>query len=138
MNRTLFGEPHPQVAANLNNLGLLARDRGDYAAVGRFFEQAVAMDRSRFGPGNIVVARGLNSWAESLRLGGDPRRVEGPLRGSLAIHSSVLPAGHWRTAAIRTLIARCLIDQRRFTKAERLLLAVHPVVDAEFGPGHRR
>lgn len=138
MNRKLFGEPHPEVSANLSNLGLLARDRGDYATANALFAQVVAMDRQILGPDHLIVAGSLNYWGESLRLGGDARRAEEMLRESLAIHVKALPRGHWMIAATQTLVARCLVPQRRFTEAERLLLEAYPIVEAQFGPRHRR
>jgi non-specific serine/threonine protein kinase/serine/threonine-protein kinase len=71
-------------------------------------------------------------------LGGDARRAEEVLRESLAIHVKALPQGHWMIAATETLIARALVDQRRFAEAERLMLEAYPIVDAQFGAGHRR
>ena len=52
INRQLFGEPHPEVAANLSNLGQLARDRGDYPQAYALFAQVVAADRKILGPGH--------------------------------------------------------------------------------------
>jgi tetratricopeptide (TPR) repeat protein len=138
MNRRLFGEVHPEVSANLNNLGILARDQGDYATANAFFEKVLGIDRQLFGPDHLIVAGGLSNWAESLRLGGDPERAEGLLRESLAIYSKVLPADHWRSATTETLLAECLVAQRRFAEAERLLLAAYPVVEKQFGPNDPR
>jgi non-specific serine/threonine protein kinase/serine/threonine-protein kinase len=41
-------------------------------------------------------------------------------------------------AATQTLIARALVDQRRFAEAERLMLEAYPIVDAHFGARHPR
>jgi non-specific serine/threonine protein kinase/serine/threonine-protein kinase len=138
MNRKLFGEPHPEVTANLNNLGLVARDRGDYATANALFAQVVAMDRQLLGPGHLDLARSLNNWGEALRLGGDAGRAESVFRESLAIHARALPRGHWQIAATQTMVARCLVEQRRFVEAERLMLEAYPIVEAQFGRGHRR
>jgi tetratricopeptide (TPR) repeat protein len=138
MNRKLFGEVHPEVSANLSNLGLVARDSGDYAKANALFAQVVAIDRQTLGPDHLIVAGSLDYWGESLRLGGDARRAEEVLRESLAIRVKALPRGHWMIAATQTLIARALVDQRRFAEAERLLLEAYPIVEVRFGPGHRR
>jgi len=138
MNRKLFGEPNPEVSANLNNLALVARDRGDYTKANVLFAQVVAADRQMLGPEHLDVGRTLNSWGESVRLGGDPRQAETIFRESLAIHARVLPAGSWQIASTETLIARCLVDERRFADAERMMLEAFPIVEARFGPGHPR
>ena len=138
MNRKLFGEVNTEVSANLSNLALVARDRGDYARANAIFVQVVAMDRQILGPGHLIVGGSLNYWGESLRLDGDARRAEEVLRESLAIHVKALPQGHWMIAATQTLIARALVDQRRFAEAERLMLEAYPTVDAQFGARHPR
>jgi serine/threonine protein kinase/Tfp pilus assembly protein PilF len=138
MNRQLFGEPHPEVTANLSNLGLLARDRGDYLEADRLFAQVVAADRKVLGPGHVQVGRALNYWAESVRRSGDAARAAELLRESIAIHSSALAPNHWQTASTRSMLARCLVDLRRFAEAERLLIDAYAVVEKEFGMTHER
>jgi tetratricopeptide (TPR) repeat protein len=138
MNRLLFGEQHPEVSANLNNLALVARDRGDYKQADEMFSQVAAMDRKLLGPRHIQVARLLNNWGEAVRRGGDPRRAETLLRESWAIHNDVLSPTHWQTVATEMLIVRSLIDQRRFPEAERMFNEAFPLIEREFGPNHAR
>ena len=138
MNRQLFSEPHPEITANLSNLGLLARDRGDYLEADRLFAQVVAADRKVLGPGHVQVGRALNYWAESARRGGDAARAAELLRESIVIHSSALAPDHWQTATTRSLLARCLVDLRRFAEAERMLIDAYAVVEKEFGVAHDR
>ena len=138
MNRQLFSEPHPEITANLSNLGLLARDRGDYLEADRLFAQVVAADRKVLGPGHVQVGHALNYWAESARRSGDAARAADLLRESIVIHSSALAPNHWQTATTRSLLARCLVDLRRFAEAERLLIDAYAVVEKEFGVAHVR
>jgi len=138
MNRKLFGEPNPEVSSNVNNLALVARERGDYAKASALYAQVVAADRQMLGPDHLETAAVMNGWAESLRLAGDPRQAEKIFRESLAIHARVLPPGSWQIAATESLIARCLVDQRRFAEAERMMLEAYPIVEAKFGPAHPR
>jgi tetratricopeptide (TPR) repeat protein len=138
MNRQLFGEAHPEVTANLSNLGLLARDRGDYRQADILFAQVVAADKRVLGPAHIQVGRALNNWAESVRRSGDPRRAESLLRESIAIHAAALSPTHWQTASTRSLLAQCLIAEQRFAEAERLLLEAYATISREFGVAHAR
>jgi tetratricopeptide (TPR) repeat protein len=138
MNRKLFGEPNPEVSSNLNNLALVARERGDYARASALYAQVVAADRQMLGPQHLETAAAMNGWAESLRLAGDPRQAEKIFRESLAIHARVLPPSSWQIAATESLVARCLVDERRFAEAERMLLEAYPIVETKFGPGHPR
>ncbi|MGQ0734215.1 MAG: tetratricopeptide repeat protein [Acidobacteriota bacterium] len=124
--------------ANLNNLGLLARDRGDYRQADVLFAQVVEADRKILGPQHIQVGRSLNNWAESVRRSGDPRRAEKLLRESVAIHAKSLSPTHWQTVSTESLLGRCLIDQLRFAEAERLLLNAHTWLEREFGATHTR
>ena len=138
INRQLFGEPHPEIAANLSNLGLLSRDRGDYRQADALFAQVVAADRQILGPNHLLVGRALNNWAESVRRSGDPKRAESLLRESVAVHAAALSEGHWQTAMTRSLLGQCLVAQRRFADAERLLLAAYAAILSEFGAAHTR
>jgi serine/threonine protein kinase/tetratricopeptide (TPR) repeat protein len=138
MNRLLFGELHPEVSANLNNLALVARDRGDYKRADDMFAQVIEMDRKLLGPRHIQVARLLNNWGEAVRRGGDPRRAETLLRESWAMHREALSPTHWQSVATEMMIVRCLIDQRRFPDAERMLNEAFPLIEKEFGPTHAR
>jgi tetratricopeptide (TPR) repeat protein len=138
MNRLLFGELHPEVSANLNNLALVARDRGDYKRADDMFAQVIEMDRKLLGPRHIQVARLLNNWGEAVRRGGDPRRAETLLRESWAMHREALSPTHWQSVATEMMIVRCLIDQRRFPDAERMLYEAFPLIEKEFGPTHAR
>ena len=66
MNRKLLGSEHPEVAANLNNLALLYRDRSNFTAANKLFEQVAALDRQLLGSNHLDYAGTLNNWAESL------------------------------------------------------------------------
>jgi tetratricopeptide (TPR) repeat protein len=138
MSRRLYGDLHPEVAASLSNLANVARLRGDYAVASARLAEVVEMDRRLLGPDHLEVAHDLNALGDSLRLGGDARRAEEVLRESLAIQARVLPSNHWQIASTRTMVALCLVDRRRFAEAERLTLEAYPIVEKEFGPGHRR
>jgi len=138
MSRRLYGDLHPEVAASLGNLANVARLRGDYAVASARLAEVVEMDRRLLGPDHLEVAHDLNALGDSLRLGGDARRAEEVLRESLAIQARALPRDHWQIASTRTMVALCLVDQRRFAEAERLMLEAYPIVEKEFGPGHRR
>ena len=59
MNRDLFGDEHPELSTNLNNLGLLLRDTGEVEAAAELFEQVLDMDRKLLGPNHPYVAATL-------------------------------------------------------------------------------
>jgi len=45
LNRRVFGTEHSEVAITLNNLALVSRDKGDYAAANALFAEVHDMDR---------------------------------------------------------------------------------------------
>jgi hypothetical protein len=73
-----------------------------------------------------------------VRRSGDPGRAEQLLRTSVAIHAKALSPGHWQTATTQSLLAQCLVSQRRFAEAERLLVEAYATLAREFGATHAR
>ena len=53
------GNPPPDLAASLNNLGLLAADQGDFLRAGECYERALAI-REKLAPGSLNLASSLH------------------------------------------------------------------------------
>jgi CHAT domain-containing protein/Tfp pilus assembly protein PilF len=72
------------VAASLNNLGIVADDRGDLAAAEGFFRKALAI-REKLAPGSLAVAASLNGLGNVADDRGDLAAAEDFYRKDLAI-----------------------------------------------------
>ena len=73
VNEELLGANHPHLAAQLNNMGILARDLGNFAESERLHRRALAIAEKALGPAHPDVASILNSLA---RLYGRQGRIE--------------------------------------------------------------
>lgn len=95
MQRTLWGaQPYPDYAAALNDLGLLLRSKGDYAASERLLRESLAMKRRLLGDKHPEIAMSLNSVAEVLQLKGDLQEAGSTYRRALAMQRELLGEVH--------------------------------------------
>jgi tetratricopeptide (TPR) repeat protein len=137
-NRALFGDLHPEVSTTMNNLALVVRDQGRYPEANDLWAAVYDADVKLLGADHPSVTGTLTNWAESLRRGGDVVTAEVKLREVLELSAKRLPAGHWQLAAPKSLLAMCLVPQRRFDEAEALLLEAHTSLQGAFDPSHPR
>jgi tetratricopeptide (TPR) repeat protein len=75
VNRHLFGDRHPSVAASLANLAALTRHLGDLPAARDLFEQAFTIARDTQGPDHPFTQALQKARNE---LAGGPSRVDSP------------------------------------------------------------
>jgi eukaryotic-like serine/threonine-protein kinase len=66
MDRRLYGEQHPAVADELNNLGAIEADRGNYAAAESYYRQALAIVERWYGAEHPETAANLTALAQVL------------------------------------------------------------------------
>ena len=133
-----FGDVHTEVSATSSNLALVLRERGAYAEAHALWARALAIDRQLLGDRHPALGITLGYWGESLRRNGDAKAGEAKEREALAVFAQALPEDHWRAAETRSLLALCLVDQRRFAEAEPLLLSSYSSLAAQYPPSHPR
>ncbi|MFN9570422.1 MAG: tetratricopeptide repeat protein, partial [Cyanobacteriota bacterium] len=68
-----YGNDHPRVAIDLNNLAMLLQDTGRLAEAEPLVHRALAIDEATYGPDHPNVARNLNNLAALLQ---DTNRLE--------------------------------------------------------------
>lgn len=66
IDRRLFGEQHPAVAEELNNLGAIEADRGNLAASEANYRQSLAIVERWYGPDHPETAANLTALAQTL------------------------------------------------------------------------
>jgi serine/threonine-protein kinase len=66
MDRRLYGEQHPAVADELNNLGAIEADRGNYADAESHYRQALAIVERWYGAEHPETAANLTALAQVL------------------------------------------------------------------------
>ncbi|KAG6609720.1 uncharacterized protein IUM83_00588 [Phytophthora cinnamomi] len=124
-----LGENHPQVAQSLNNLALylsnqletqelseaeLATQR---AEIGRLYERALRIRRSRLGNASFETAATLNNMGNFKRLTKDWRGAEENIKEALQITDRYFNDISPRAARIFINLARVYRDQKRYGDA---------------------
>jgi serine/threonine-protein kinase len=137
-NRAIFGNVHPEVTASLNNLALLLGDTARHAEANAIWAEVFAVDLERWGSDHPATAQTLVSWGESLRKAGDIEAAEEKLRRAIEVLAMHVPADSWQLAAPRSILAVCLIPQRRFAEAETLLREAYDSLLTQFDRVHPR
>src|SRR5579859_1206774 len=66
IDRQLFGEEHPSVAGELNNLGAIEENRGNYPAAEAYYRQALAITEAWYGTDHPETAANLTALAQEL------------------------------------------------------------------------
>jgi serine/threonine-protein kinase len=86
-----------KLADDLNSLGLVQDERGDYAAATASYKEALALNRRVRGEG-VEVARVLNNLGNTARNNGDYAAAEGYLNQSLALKRRLFGTTHKEVA----------------------------------------
>ena len=89
IRRSELGDVHEQVAASMNNLGVLLQLNGDFDEAESLHRDALTMYRSLAGNSHVGVAFGLNELAELLRTKGDYGAAEPLYRDAIEIRLDV-------------------------------------------------
>ncbi len=103
----MLGERHPDYATSLNNLALLLKSQGDYAAARPLYEQALAIRKEVLGERHPDYAHSLNNLAVLLKSQGDYAAARPLYEQALAIHKEVLGERHPDYATSLNNLAIC-------------------------------
>lgn len=93
-----YGLEHPQVAADLNNLGLVLRALGDMAGAKTQLERALAITEAALGSAHPSVASCLNNLGSVLKVLGDLAGAKANYERALAIHEAAYGPEHQEVA----------------------------------------
>ena len=85
LRQAVLGERHPDTATSLNNLALLLRSQGDYAAAKPLYEQALAITKAVLGERHPDTATSLNNLAALFQAQGDYAAARPLLEQAVAI-----------------------------------------------------
>jgi len=116
------GRPHPDIARDIEVLGLNAFYDGDLDGARRFIERALQMTLRLEGATSPSVADNRNTLASIAYVRGDLAEAERYFRENLASDERVLGREHPDLAATLNNLSHAVLDQRRFREAEALLV----------------
>ncbi|KAG7400588.1 hypothetical protein PHYBOEH_005111 [Phytophthora boehmeriae] len=124
-----LGENHPQVAQSLNNLALYLSNQLEAqgqseaelteqrAEIGRLYDRALRIRRSRLGNASFETAATLNNMGNFKRLTKDWRGAEANIKEALQITDRYFNDISPRAARIFINLARVYRDQQRYDEA---------------------
>lgn len=131
-----LGPGHPDVARELEALGLNALYAGRFESARPLFERALAIRRQTEGELSPSVADNLNSLASVAYSQGDPAAAERFYRANLAVDEKVLGRDHPDLATTLNNLGRMLVERRAFAEAELLLRRAVAISRHERGDLH--
>ena len=120
LHESTLGDDHPGVAASLNALGTLARDRGDMLKAEQLYRRALDIRRESLGNDHLDVSNSLQNVGTLAELQGQYEVCESYLRESLAIRRRILPASHPDVAMSLFKLARVVTSVGRLEEAEAM------------------
>jgi serine/threonine protein kinase len=131
----LLGPRHWRTAGARVQLGATWGRQGRADDAARELRDALAIlsEDPRNNPTQIASAE-IELARVTLARGEAPAEAEKLLRSALTKQLARYPAGGWRVAATRSLLAEALLQQLRWSEAEPLLVAAHEVLPDLPGP----
>ena len=136
IRRAALGEGHPNYADSLNNLAVLYRETGDYAAAEPLFRQAMEIRRAALGEGHPNYADSLNSLASLYHVMGDYAAAEPLYRQALEIRRAALGEDHPDYARPLNNLAVLYERMGDYAAAEPLQRQALEIRRAALGEGH--
>jgi tetratricopeptide (TPR) repeat protein len=136
--RNYAGDEHQEMAINTNNLASLLRDTGRYDEAVVLFHRVLELNRKILGENHPVTAIALINLAITLQRKKDFVNAESAYRQAMDLKRKTFPETHWEIATVKNMLGSCLTDARRYGEAEPLLMESYPVIRASFGDSHNR
>jgi len=134
LDRRRLGETHPDVARDLEALGVNDMFAGRLDAARRRVDQALAIRLETQGPLHPKVSEDLNSLAAIAYLQGEASASEAYLRRTLANDRILLGPDHPDVATTQNNLARLMIERRAYGEALPLLEGAVAIILRERNP----
>ena len=131
-----FGHDDPEVAVDLNGLGVVLSDLGDLAGARDCFERALWIDEAAFGHDAPRVATCVNNLGNVLRNLGDLAAARQYLERGLRIDEAASGVDHQNVANSLNGMGLVLQDLGDLAGARKCFERALRIDEAEFGPDH--
>ncbi|MEW8496198.1 MAG: tetratricopeptide repeat protein [Candidatus Thiodiazotropha taylori] len=133
IDEAAFGPNHPNVAADIHNIGYALRELGDQMGAREAFERALAIDETAFGPDHPNIAHHVSNLGMVLRDLGDLVGAREAFERALAINEAAFSPYYGSSINNLGLVLHDLGDLNEAREAFEQALTF----DAEvFGPDH--
>jgi CHAT domain-containing protein/Tfp pilus assembly protein PilF len=119
IEQAIFGPDHPNVASTLNNMGIVAGDRGDYQTAQKYLDEALAIKLKMLGNGHIETARTIHNLGNLAYTKGDYPAARKYYDDALSIKRKVLGNQHIDVAGTLNNLGNLAIDQGDYPAARK-------------------
>ena len=117
IDRKLYGEQHPAVAEELNNLGAIEQDRGNMAASESDYRQSLAIVERWYGPTHPETAANMTALAQTLTYEEHYPEAEKLLARALEIQQRVSGPVRATVATTQNQLGIVAYDEKNFDSA---------------------
>jgi tetratricopeptide (TPR) repeat protein len=94
IDKKVFGDTYPRVAADLNNLGEARRALGEYKKAIEYYEQALSINKKIFGDTHPSVAKDLNNLGAAWHTLGEYKKAIEYYEQALSINKKIFGDTH--------------------------------------------
>ncbi len=134
IRQRLHGDEHPEVAASLDHLGRLLRQRGDLTEAESLIRRGLDLRTKLLAPDDPDIAESLTNLGLSLDRRGEHAEAEPLLRRALDIHGE--SSDSEQVAKSLSNLAGVLFKLRDVGSAERLYRESLAILEQELDPDH--
>lgn len=120
VNRSIYGENHPNTAKSINNLASLYKAKGDYRKAIKLYKQAADINIKIFGEKSPKVAINMNNLASVYFEMGQYNKSEKLFKQSLSIREQTLGENHPKVATSLLNLAHLYRKTNRESAAIKL------------------
>jgi tetratricopeptide (TPR) repeat protein len=136
IDEKVYGPDHPEVAADVGNIGSILSDQGDLAGALEYARRALAIDERVYGPDHPTVAIRANNMGQILHDQGDLAGALEHTRRALAIDEKVYGPDHPTVAIRANNIGQVLQDQGDLAGALEYTRRALAIGEKAYGPDH--
>ncbi|MBX7221615.1 MAG: CHAT domain-containing protein [Blastocatellia bacterium] len=134
LRERLVGPDHPEVAATLNLLAVLAQNQGDFAGAEMYYQRSLAIREKVLGSKDYETGQSLNNlgifyWEKT-----DYARAEPLFQQALAIYEAALGADDVLVASVLNNLGLMYTNKGDFEKAEPILQRAVALWEKATGP----
>ncbi len=117
LHEKALGPEHPDVAASLNNLGILLAETGEYQQAKEYYQRSLAIYGKVLGAGHPTIAQILNNLSISLLGLGEPDLALQYRQQALKILENALGSNHPAVARALSNLGQSFALEARFDQA---------------------
>lgn len=137
-NRRLLGDEHAKTLIMMANQAYLLEELGRSDEAETLYRETISIRRKASGGQDPETWAPMNNLATLYHRRGKLTEADSLFRELLELCGRSLPPDHPYTAIFSNNYADCLVDQKRYDEAERLLISSQAVLDSKFGVDHAR